>query len=224
MLTKNILYIHGAFIGCKYSIFRNKLTDNGGLFVREQDLNNKFQNINFKIHHYIWAQDYRKFNFIGTLNIFNHVQTYLIEKEYVEKTNSKVQLHKELQEINPILIIAHSLGGKFIIETLDKFGANSNLKKIITLNTVIDKKYKLSNKNLIQKLRNKDITWVNYYCPWDYMMLANIFVDKHIPSGLFGINYNLVKNKFLFALPNPLIHDYALKNKNLFIKELKEIV
>lgn len=188
-MSKTILYIHGCFVGPKYSIFRQSQVDNGGLYGLLEEIKSE------KIGYYCWAVDRKTYTFWQSCNPFCYLNTYLLENKYILSNQAQEDLNQTLSTQNPEIILTHSAGNRLLFETLNRFGVNSKLKKIITLASDLPADYKITNQEFISKL-SSNVVWENYYCFYDQALLSSSILNLTPRAGLFGSRSFFAKNIF----------------------------
>jgi|GEM_PF-6307900 len=224
MINKpNVVYIHGCFVGPKYSIFRESELVNGGLYGLLEEVKDVSENVektkskkdswiekirtkfnrvkpkysmNNTINGYSWAVDRNNYSFWQSCNPFCYLNTYIQESNYILTQEATSKLHQYLLTKNPEIILTHSAGNRLLFETFNQFGFNSNLQKIVTLASDLPADYKIYNHDFLSKLQNRDLIWENYYCFYDQALLFSSIFKLEARTGLIGYKQNLAKNIF----------------------------
>jgi len=217
MLKKPVvLYLHGCFVGSKYSIFREAQLADGGLQALSKEIKSG------ELNYYCWAVDQNEYSFWQSCNPFCYLNTYLVENKYILTKPATDSLYKELAAKNPEIILTHSAGNRFLFEALNQFGPNPKLKKIITLSSDLPTNFKITNQDFIAGLETKKIIWENYYCFWDQALLSSSILNLGFRAGQFGAKSQFVKNIFYPLKPSLNFHTSVL-NDAKFLKKVLTI-
>jgi hypothetical protein len=200
-----VLLIHGYSCGIKYSFFREKRLDGSYKLIKE-----KFQT-NCENRLFWWTNLDLNLNFWQCLNPKNVIGLYFREKAETEKQENQAKLYQELLDYKPDFVVAHSMGCHFLAKTLENYGHNTELKKIVFLASDDD----FDSNNTFFK--NSKLEILSYSCFWDYTLWLSCVLNFKIRAGLFG--YQDVKIKNIFAAEMSFVpHNYYIASDFLETK------
>lgn len=173
--------IHGY--GKSLDIREKKIPKNLGFYIFDYEIYNK------EAYVFNWAINNHR-SFFSKINIISQVKLYYQEKARIKKTIWQKKLFDEINELKPEIIICHSMGSKFFLDTITNYGLNKSIKKIIFVLADIPQ-----NTNFTILLNN-NIKFVNIYCFWDNALLSSMLINQYMPIGLFGIKNSKETNLF----------------------------
>lgn len=176
------LLIHGYSCGVKYSFFRGKKLDGSYKIVNTQRKRNHQTKL------FWWTNLDLDLNFWQCFNPKNVIGLYFREKAETEKRENQAKLYQELLDYKPDFVVAHSMGCHFLAKTLENYGHNPELKKIVFLASDDD----FDN----TFFKNSKLEIVSYSCFWDYTLWLSCILNFKLRAGLFGYQNTKVKNIF----------------------------
>jgi hypothetical protein len=179
-----VLLIHGYSCGIKYSFFRGKKLDGSYKIVNSQT------KINHQTKLFWWTNLDLDLNFWQCFNPKNVIGLYFREKLETEKRGNQAKLYQELLDYKPEIVVAHSMGCYFLAKTLENYGHNPELSKIVFLASDDD------FDNDSNFLKNSKLEIVSYACFWDYTLWLSCILNFKLRAGLFGYQNTKVKNIF----------------------------
>jgi len=173
--------VTGGFDGFRESV------EKGDAFVFRWDV---------KVRCKIW-------DFINPIAEYN---LYKRERKLAESTDIHAIFHTFLLEHAPKTIVCHSLGCYLLLNYLRKYDLPHSVTRVVFVQADLSR-----SAESIDKLSEKHIALINYYCPWDYVLLSSVLFNKYIPAGLFGLSGSYVFNKF-HPLRGLLIHVSSIRD------------
>ena len=191
-----ILLIHGYGSGANYSFFKKHPADLEFSGFKTQLKRNEA--VLFS-----WFQE-ENFTFLQTINPFSHINLYLKEKFVVQNAETRKNLHKVLEEIQPKVIVCHSLGSVLLKNFLEQNSLPNSVQNIYLIEADIPHDTKF--KTIVQ------IT--NIYCFWDPSLWCSALINRYLPAGLFGLK-SATKNIFFPLLTHLNLHLASIKSESL---------
>lgn len=204
-----IVLIHGFAAGIQFSFFRNARGKDVGFGVFAKDIENKNATV------FRWAISERA-SFFQTINPFYTANVYNHERARIQDTSWQKKLAMFLEKEKPEMILCHSLGSRFLLETANVFGLPDAVSHVIFIQGDVPKSFNLTHKDLLRRVKNNTLYFLNVYCPWDPSLFVSSIFHATIRFGQFPIKKDWLKNKFfaLTHLPNP--HMSALFSKKFY--------
>lgn len=204
--------IHGTSLGVTYSVFRPSNLDYCCFSVCKDDIDDQTHTL------FRWNQFDNKFTFLETINPLTTIKIFLKEREYISSHIAHKALFDAINKAKPSVIISHSLGGNYLLQTLNNFGVPDCVRKIVFLVSEMPRDLVLGNHDLIKRIDDLSLVIENYYCYYDPTLLSSYFLTGHLTSGNFGTKSKHIKNKFypltLSKFKDP--HTSILRDKKLF--------
>jgi hypothetical protein len=199
--------IHGYGTGLKIKYFYQSPSGEGAFAAFKQDFTEK------EAYVFNWKEDYH-------ISIFQFIQKphylYFLEKEKAESNSLLKKLNKELQEKQPVNIVCHSMGCFLLLNYLEKYDLPKSVKKIVFTQGDFQTKRKLENSDLIKRVKEGEITFLNIYCWWDFTLAYSGFLNGYIPSGLFGWKNSSINNKFFPLKKFFNLHQRILADRDFY--------
>jgi hypothetical protein len=204
-----IILIHGALQGLKSNSDKR-----GGYLAYKTMLDSKEAVI------YWWAIE-KAFSHLQWMNPFQYITVYQKEKQLVRSPQQVNLIADYIQNQQPEMLIAHSRGTELVTHYLNTHLLPTSVKRIIFLFGGVSRNSLSINNQLQKRIKNQDLKIINYYCPWDTVLLfTSTFINRCIPAGLFGIDNKFVKNKFYPLYIGINIHMAILKDEDFMMKLL----
>ncbi len=162
--------------------------------------------LEFELDIFLWPVGINRPN---PLNLFKSIHLYFILLQLVKTLHIINALVKHLQEYKPDVIICHSLGAMLFAEAV-RYVDNSFFKgiKVIFLSAHV-------TKCGIKSVLLKDINLINFYCPWDELLLIVWFFRFKLNIGLTGFFIDGVRNRFLLLHKSMLLHNSVFKHRKV---------
>lgn len=126
---------------------------------------------------------------------------------------------------SPEIIIAHSMGAQLILNLLKTSNLPKSLKALIFVQADVASFATLQNKDARQRIKEKNLVWLNYYCPRDTILPLSWVINRRIPAGLKGIKNSFVKNIHFHLDPKIRmnLHVSSISDPR-FLKEITQLV
>jgi hypothetical protein len=220
---QKILLIHGFGTGVRDEIFwilsksKEKQELEYNEFKAFNHLINKGEASVFRWHDRFNASKIKDF-----LTIEKYIDLYKREKQKAVSPELQKKLYQTIEKENPEIIVCHSMGCYLLLNYLEKYTLNPSVKKIFLVQGDFDKKYKIQNPDILNRIEKNTLRIINVYCPWDTTLITSPFVNNFTwPAGL-----NRMRNPYivdvLFPLGNSLnLHNSSLKSRDLLDFVLK---
>jgi len=200
--------IHGY--GKSLDIREKIIPKNLGFYIFDNELNNKDAYV------FNWSIGNHR-SFISKINIISQLKLYYKEKSKIEKSIYQKKLFEKINELKPEIMICHSMGCKFFLDTIKKYGLNKSIKQVIFVLADIPQNTDLTI------LSKGDLKFKNIYCWWDNALLSSMLLNRYKPIGLFGIPYHRKFNIFWRLNYGINLHQDIWRDNNFKIK-LKKII
>ncbi len=158
--------------------------------------------------------------FFQQLNPRSYIDTYFQEKNIAHSKQAQQKLNDFLSLQNPEIIVCHSRGTDYFLQYINNFPLGKSVKKIVFVMGGVQRDFEITNLEVLQRIKNKTLTWSNYFCPWDNVLLfTSLFLNRNIAAGLFGTSNPYVTNHF-FPLPMSLNPHMKVVNDKYLIEEI----
>ncbi|SRR5258708_6783410 len=158
--------------------------------------------------------------FFQQLNPKSYIDIYFQEKNLAHSKQTLRKLHDFLLLQYPEIIVCHSRGADYFLQYVNNFPLGKSVKKIVFVMGGVQRDFQITNLDVLQRIKNKKLVWINYFCPWDNVLpFTSLFLNKKIAAGLFGTSNPYVVNRFflLYMSFNP--HMKVINDKR-FIDEI----
>ncbi len=133
------------------------------------------------------------------LEYFYHVpkqlQVYRTEQQLAISPEIRNRFTTFLGTEKPQIVVAFSLGSILSFSYFDLYGVPDYIHTLVTVQAALPNNFQFSHSQVNQRLEEKSLRWINYYCPWDMLLPFVMVVDKAIPSGLAGSKNKFAQNK-----------------------------
>jgi len=200
--------IHGY--GKSLDIREDSIPDNLGFYIFDNEIRNQ------EAYVFKWAiTDHR--NFFSKINLFSQVNLYHKERDRISDLFWQQRLFDQMNLNKPEIIICHSMGCKFFINTIQKYKLIPSIKKVVFVLADISQE---DNLNILLK---KEIDFINIYCFWDNALISSMIINLYKPIGLFGIKKNDDNNLFWKLNYGVNLHQDIWRDDNFKIR-LDELI
>lgn len=154
--------------------------------------------------------------------IFSSIILYRKEQKLIKNNKLLKDIYEKICKNKYSIIVAHSMGAKLIYNVIEKYWLPPNLKKIITIQSDLERSYFITNKKVIKQINTKKFERINYYNPIDFHLMIGTLLNLKLKNWLFWSKDPNMKNifykiKFCFDKHNCNINNYS------FIKKITEI-
>ncbi len=160
-------------------------------------------------------EDYHNFEFI---NPVHHFLIYRKEKVLADEKKTFESLRQTLKINKPKTIICHSMGSLLLLNYLKHSDLPEFVEKVIFIQADVPRNFMMPG-DIEKRLKKHQLTWENYYCHWDFALIASLFINMYIPAGLVGTSSRLIKNRFYPLHSYILLHISSIRSER-FIKKL----
>lgn len=212
-----IVIIHGYAEGVKTSI-SNKLNLNiWKNFDKDLDFKAFTASIESGEARIFFWREILNVKLIVYLKVKTYTNLYRYEKEKAVSKEIQNKLSKFLEESSPEIIICHSIGCYLILNYIEKNDLIDTVKFIFLVQGDFDRKYKIENIDIKERIENKNLFIINCYCPWDQALLISPFLNNlAILAGLLKTNNPLFIDKFFPLRKIPNFHKSSMSDKKFY--------
>jgi len=175
-MTKYFL-IHGY--GKALDIGEPNIPLNGGFYTFDTEISAG------EAYPFLWAYPYPR-SWWKPYSLYHQLHLYYIERQRSETKELHSWLCQEIQEQQPSIIIAHSLGAHMLMSMMQMHSLPNSVKHIILVQ---------ADTHLLPS-KNRDITIYNFYCWWDIALLSSTILHKKIPHGLRAVSVKGIQTHF----------------------------
>ena len=172
------LLVHGYGIGINSFLQKPKKEDGG--FKAFSSLVSKGEAVVFR-----WDEK-QELSRIETLSPFSYLDLYRSEKKKSFKASLLGKLDTIVNQVQPSIIVGHSMGAQLIKNYLDLYKPIQSLKLIIWSQADIESSVIVSSRIPIH----------NYYCQWDQSLWTSSFLNLKMRAGLIGASSTSIINYF----------------------------
>lgn len=166
-----------------------------------------------------WDQVY-DFIVKEAINPNSYVEVYRKERKLIHSTEMQKGLYNKILTFEPEVIVCHSLGCELLLKTLRSSSTLPPFIKKIAFSQA-DISHNASIPRLVKKrIQEGELSLINYYCPWDILLMASTFMNKRPRSGLKGHkDTRHVKNTFFPLYKTINLHQSGIADE-LFLKNI----
>lgn len=212
-----VLFIHGTSISNSYSIFRGSDLKYGFFYGARNYIDSGEGKL------FVWSPVAAKYSFLQSLFVYHPTENYAYERGYIQTDEAIERLENFLEGENFEVVITHSLGSYFLINYINKKGLPLGVTRIYTLASDAPRNLEISNQEVVQRFKAKNLIWENYHCFYDQALLGSVLANRKIPSGLLGTNSKFATNIYrplgLKTFPN--LHQEIVNDRDLIRKLVK---
>lgn len=186
-----IVFIHGTYCGSKFRGFQGDCSKDGGFVALRPFIANNQAQV------YYWSRVEKNYTFLQSLSPYVWHNIFQIERDYIETREAVYNLNVFLEREQPEIILAHSLGCHYLLNTINEYGAPTSVKQIYTLLPEFSyDKSPILHVQTIERLKENSLTWDNYHCLWDTTLISSMYSTKVIPAGVRSWRQAFIKNQF----------------------------
>lgn len=213
-IKPKLVLIHGNSAGIKFPMRDRQIKY--GSFTVFKELIDSGEAILFG-----WHYINEEFDLFKTLNPFEFRRQYFTEKEYCGSEAAWLKLDRFLELQQPEKIVCHSMGCYLLLNTINVYGLPKTVKSVYLAQGDFDREFKLTNADIVQRIKSGELKIYNYHCDWDQMLALSIAANGVIPGGLTGTNEKYFTN-ILFPSPRKLNVHQAILDSDRFLSEVLE--
>jgi hypothetical protein len=174
----DIVLIHGFASGIRFSIFRPPRGMDAYFTAFHQDVVDGTAKV------FYWDIP-AEATFFQSLNPFYLWNAYAKERERALSSEWQQKLFSFLEKEQPRTLVCHSLGCRFLLETMNRFGLPASVKNIVFNQSDIPSDLDLTNPTIRQRITEKSLVCFNVFCPWDTLLWTSSMLQCSIRDGLF---------------------------------------
>jgi hypothetical protein len=155
---------------------------------------------------------------LEAINPLTTIKIYLNERKYIDSEEAKTKLYNFIESANISVVIAHSLGGNYLIQTVNQLGLSESVKKVALLMSEMPNDYQITNPHIIDKIKKGSLAIENYYCFYDPTLLSSTIITRKLTAGNFGSKSEFINN-YLYPLTLSKFrdpHSSILRDKKFF--------
>ncbi|MCR4263118.1 MAG: alpha/beta hydrolase [Candidatus Roizmanbacteria bacterium] len=203
-----IFLIHGYGIGRTAPILYTALHEDAGFSIFNDLIRKKSADV------FYWDIE-KKFSIFQLINPLVSLMLYKDERNTASSTQLLERLHQALKESTPETIVCHSMGCFLFLNYLSKHPLPETVRKLLFVQGDVSLELLHKHPPFKKLLRNKSVTLINIYCPWDFTLWWSHIINRYSPIGLHKIPEPAVKN---VLIPVSLFdtHTYTIRqNKKI---------
>ena len=204
--------IHGYATGLGIPMIRKPFGTHAG-FVALND-----QVASGEILPFRWSID-RSLSLWQSLNPMQYASLYRDEERLTEDQKTQSDLANFLHQSSAKTIIAHSLGCRLLLGTINNFELPKHIERIVFLQADIYDRATIGRDDILARLEERSLIIENYHCFWDPSLFTSSMIHRNLRAGLTGWEQPGVQNIF-FPLLKPInLHTSHLRDTK-FCKSL----
>jgi hypothetical protein len=211
---QRLVLIHGNAVGIKFPM-RDRQTKYASFTIFEPMIDSGEAVL------YNWHYINEEFNLFRTFNPVEFHGQYAAEQKYCNSIEAWQNLNRFLLSEQPKKIVCHSMGCFLILNAINALGLPKSVKSIYLAQGDFDCNFQITNREVLERISDGDLTIYNYYCPWDQMLLLSSAANFRTPAGLVGAKQKQITNK-LFASTNTINFHHATVCSQKFLLEVLE--
>jgi hypothetical protein len=218
MSMAKVFLIHGSMLGVP-SFYKSpkalkQQLEDGMYSIFREELKTK----NEDYYLFKWMSDHDPKD---RLNPKADLNSYYKEQKLILTDALQKRLYNELIQINPTVIVSHSMGCELLINTLNKYGLPASVNSIITINSDSPEDKELSSQEVIDRLINKDLKFINLHSITDLTLAASAVLNKNkFRAGQNGYSNLLIDNRNIDIFGNHNLATTLDSTKKLILNEI----
>jgi hypothetical protein len=116
-------------------------------------------------------------------------------------------------------VITSSIGGLILLKYMNRYGLPEHIRELVFLAADIPISLRITDKNVLERLKRGNLVMRNYFCPWDMSLAASLILNRKIRHGQVGWKQPGIVNKLFWCRPYPYNHNDYLDNQK-FLENL----
>lgn len=206
-----VALVHGFATDAAFSIFRPALGADAGFesFCTEVE--------NGEVAVFRWGIE-RELTLLQMIGLLPVLRLYRDEERRAADIEWQEKLFAFIENNQIEIIVCHSLGSRFLLDMLNRFGAPSTVKRILFVQADIAHSHLITNEIVIARMREGALRLINAYCPWDQSLIASMILTGRSRYGLSKVDHPHIENVFLPLKTLPNLHTCSIRSERL--KEL----
>lgn len=200
--------LHGFAIEAEFSFFRPALGPDAGFEAFRAEVERG------EVGVFRWGIP-RHFAFWQIITVGSILKLYREEERRAADPEWQQKLFRYLEDGQIETIVCHSLGCRFLFDTINRYGVPSALKKIVFVQADVAQSQTVTNQQAIDKLHDGSLKLVNVYCAWDQSLIASSILTGRMRYGMAKVIRPYVQNVFMPLKTLPNLHTCSIKSKEL---------
>jgi pimeloyl-ACP methyl ester carboxylesterase len=194
-----ILLVHGYAVDTRFSVFRSRLGPEAGFLGFRGALASGDARV------FRWGRE-EDATFFEALNPWHVHGIYRRELARVLDPLWQKRLWEAMTDPSIETVVAHSMGCRFVLETLRRYGAPPHLKRVVLVQGDV----------AVEEMPpGGSVSYFNLFCPWDVTLLVSALVHRSWRIGLRRWERPGVRNVW-FPLWRPFnVHTASLRSPRL---------
>jgi Alpha/beta hydrolase of unknown function (DUF900) len=214
-----VFLIHGSMVGVpsfyKSSKALKQQLEDGMYSIFRDELKN--QNPDYYLFKWMSEHDPKT-----KLNPKADLDSYYNEQKLILTQDLQKRLFDELTEQKPTVIVSHSMGCELLINMINIYGLPESVKSIITINSDSPEDKEIIIQEVIDKLINKKLKFINLHSITDLTLAASVVLNKNIKrAGQNGYKNELIENRSIDIFGNHNLATTLPLTKKIILDELR---
>ncbi|MEK9155496.1 MAG: hypothetical protein AAB839_02495 [Patescibacteria group bacterium] len=206
------IIIHGYATGLGIPLLRKPFGNHAGFVALNEQVTSG------EILPFRWSID-RSLSVWQSINPWTYLQLYRDEEKLVEDQKTQSNLANFFHQSPAKIIIAHSLGCRLLLGTINNFELPKHIKRIIFLQADVYDRTVISRDDILVRLEEGSLVIENYHCFWDPSLFTSSMIHRNLRAGLTGWEQPGVQNIFVPLLKPINLHTSHLRDTK-FCKNL----
>ncbi|MFO0765028.1 MAG: hypothetical protein U0487_03215 [Patescibacteria group bacterium] len=200
--------LHGFAIDAEFSRFRPALGADAGFEAFRDEV------AKGEVSVFRWGIP-KRFALWQIVSLGSILNLYRAEERRAADPEWQQKLFRFLEDGQIETVVCHSLGCRFLLDTINRFGAPASLKKIVFVQADIAQNQAVTDQNTINRLHDGSLKLVNVYCAWDKNLIASSILTGRMRYGMAKVIRPNVENVFMPLKTLPNLHTCSIKSKEL---------
>ncbi len=206
------LLIHGYAAGLQTSVFPNSFGQHAGFRGLIDEI--KQGSISLFQWGVMDAPTWR-----DLVNPIAYYRLYRNEESLAASQTTQHDLYQRMVDENPSTLIAHSLGCRLLLNTVNSLDLPPSVERIVFLQADFSRSECIEHAGALDRLANQSLTLENYHCIWDPSLATSAILHRTPRAGMLPWPQAHVHNHF-FPLLRPInLHTSPLRDR-AFLRSL----
>lgn len=148
-----------------------------------------------------------------------YYRLYRTEESLAASQQTQSMLYQRIVDEASSTLVAHSLGCRLLLNTINTIGLPPSIKRIVFLQADFDHTASMTNADTLDRLTNRSLTLHHYHCAWDPSLAASAILHRTPRAGMLPWRQANIHNHF-FPLLRPInLHTSPLRDRT-FLQSL----
>lgn len=203
-----IALVHGFATDAVFSVFRPALGADAGFEAFREEVEKG------EVTVFRWGIE-RGFSALQILGLLPVLKLYRDEERRAADPEWQEKLFQFLEGRHIETVVCHSLGCRFLLDTINSLGLPSSLKKIVFVQADISRSQFITDETVLSKMAGGSLKWMNVYCAWDQSLLASTLLTGHWRYGMSKVKHPYIENRFMALKTLPNLHTCSIRSDML---------